>query len=80
MLVILTDNYILTPKQVCQSCVLADSSGEPRWRSGKLCCGHAIAPAVFLGCQNGFCQFTKVTNQQPELYKCAMGFCIAKID
>lgn len=65
MLVVLTENHILTPKQVCQSCVLADTSGEPRWRSGKLCCGHAIA---------------KLTNQQPELYQCAMGFCLAKID
>jgi hypothetical protein len=73
MLVILTDNHILTPKQVCQSCVLSDNSGEPRWRSGKLSCGHAIAPALT-------CQFAKLTNQQPELYQCAMGFCLAKID
>jgi hypothetical protein len=57
MLVILTDNHILTPKQVCQSCVLADTSGEPRWHSGKLSCGHAL---------------TKMTTQQPELYKCTM--------
>ncbi len=38
MLVILTDNQIFAPEQVCQSCLLADGSGQPRWRGGKLHC------------------------------------------
>ncbi|MBW4508673.1 MAG: hypothetical protein KME64_19490 [Scytonematopsis contorta HA4267-MV1] len=64
MLVILTEEQILAPKQVCQSCVLADSSGQPRWRQGQLRCGS---------------QVRKIDLQQPEQYKCMMGFLIVKI-
>lgn len=32
MLVILMDNQILASQQVCQGCLLADQSGQPRWR------------------------------------------------
>jgi hypothetical protein len=42
MLVILTDEQILSPKQVCQTCLLADQSGQPRWRQGRLRCAQAI--------------------------------------
>ncbi|MCF4968663.1 MULTISPECIES: hypothetical protein [Nostocales] len=65
MLVILMDEQILVPEQVCQSCLLADSSGQPRWRGGKLTCGQAIR---------------QLTQQQPEQYKCQMGFRIAQIE
>ena len=50
MLVILMDEQILAPEQVCQSCLLADRSGQPRWRGGELRCGQAIR---------------KLTQQQP---------------
>ncbi|AFZ59180.1 hypothetical protein H6G54_02140 [Anabaena cylindrica FACHB-243] len=64
MLVILTDDQIFTPEQVCQSCLLANSSGQPRWGGGKLGCGQAIRA---------------FTEQQPEQYECVMGFRIAHI-
>lgn len=65
MLVILTEEQILSPTQVCQSCLLADSKGQPRWRRGKLGCGHAIR---------------QLTPHQPEQYECEMGFRIANLD
>lgn len=65
MLVILMENQLLNPQQVCQSCLLADQSGQPRWRRGQLCCGHLIR---------------KLTNNQPEVYECEMGFQIANVD
>lgn len=64
MLVILMDDQILAPEKVCQSCLLADRSGQPRWRGGQLHCGQAIR---------------KLTAQQPEQYECIMGFRIAEI-
>lgn len=64
MLVILMDEQILAPQHVCQSCLLADRSGQPRWRGGQLRCGRAIS---------------KLTEQQPDQYQCLMGFRIANI-
>lgn len=64
MLVILMDDQIFAAVQVCQSCPLADGSGQPRWREGQLRCGQAI---------------NKFTEQQPEQYECMMGFRIAHI-
>jgi hypothetical protein len=65
MLVILMEDQILAPQQVCQSCLLADSSGQPRWRQGQLCCGHIIS---------------KITERHPDQYECMMGFRIANIE
>lgn len=65
MLVILTDNNIIPPRKVCQTCLLADQSGQPRWRGGQLGCGHAIL---------------KLTENQPEQYECQMGFLLVNID
>ena len=65
MLVILIEDQILAPQHVCHSCLLADRSGQPRWRQGQLRCGHAIR---------------KLTEQQPDQYECMMGFRIAKIE
>ncbi|MBD2664748.1 hypothetical protein B6N60_01836 [Richelia sinica FACHB-800] len=65
MLVILMDNQILAPEQVCQSCLLANGNGQPRWRGGQLTCGQAIR---------------KLTEQQPMQYECVMGFRVANID
>lgn len=65
MLVILMDEYILSPDRVCQTCLLADQSGQPRWRQGKLRCGHAIR---------------KLSENQPNQYECQMGFRLVNID
>ncbi|SKB11670.1 conserved hypothetical protein [Planktothrix sp. PCC 11201] len=64
MLVILMDNQILASQQVCQGCLLADQSGQPRWRGGQLSCGHLVRPSI---------------NNQPSQYECQMGFRIANI-
>ncbi|WP_341524616.1 hypothetical protein WKK05_18445 [Nostoc sp. UHCC 0302] len=65
MLVILMDDQILAPEQVCQTCLMADRSGQPRWRGGQLRCGQAIR---------------KNTEQQSEQYECMMGFRIAYVE
>jgi len=64
MLVIITDNQIFAPGQVCQSCLLADNSGQPRWHEGRLGCGQAVK---------------KCTEHQAEQYECVMGFRLANI-
>ncbi|MDJ0800194.1 MAG: hypothetical protein QNJ51_25870 [Calothrix sp. MO_167.B12] len=65
MLVILMDNQIIKPNQVCQSCLLADKTGQPRWRRGQLSCGHEVA---------------KVAEKQSQQFECVMGFRVAQID
>ena len=65
MLVILTDEQVLSPKQVCQSCLLANEDGLPRWDHGKLGCGRELR---------------HLRDNQPHLYRCQMGFKIASID
>jgi hypothetical protein len=64
MLVILMDNQLLLPQQVCQTCLMADQSGQPRWHQGNLRCGRALS---------------KLADNQPEQYECQMGFRIANI-
>lgn len=65
MLVILMEEQILAPQHVCQSCLLADQSGQPRWRGGQLRCARVIH---------------KIASQQPDQYQCLMGFRIANIE
>ncbi len=65
MLVILTEEHILSPNQVCQSCLFATSSGQPRWRQGQLRCGHALH---------------KLNANQAEQYECQMGFRLVNVD
>ncbi len=65
MLVILMDEQLLSPQYVCPSCLLADRSGQPRWRQGQLRCGQVIH---------------KLTPAQPDQYQCQMGFRIANIE
>jgi hypothetical protein len=65
MLAILTENQIIAPEQICQSCLLADANGQPRWREGRLRCAIAIS---------------KLTEEQPEQYLCLMGFRVVKIE
>lgn len=64
MLVILIEEQILAPQHVCQSCLLADHSGQPRWRKGQLRCGQALL----------------TNQQQPDQYQCMMGFRVANIE
>ncbi len=65
MLVVLMDNQLLATDQVCQTCLLADQSGQPRWRQGELRCGRALR---------------KAAEDQPAQYECQMGFRIAQIN
>lgn len=65
MLVVLMENQLLPPEQICQTCLLADQSGQPRWRRGELRCGRALQ---------------KASETQPEQYECQMGFRIAHIE
>jgi hypothetical protein len=65
MLVILTDKQILSVKEVCPGCLMADRSGLPRWRQGKLCCGNPLADSV--------------DNKTP-VYECQMGFHLRNIE
>ncbi|MCD8488225.1 MAG: hypothetical protein LRZ84_16170 [Desertifilum sp.] len=65
MLVMLIDDRIIAPKTVCQGCLLADRSGQPRWRQGQLRCGHALQ---------------RPSPAQPIQYECQMGFRIACIE
>ncbi|MEY2833587.1 MAG: hypothetical protein RLZZ574_2846 [Cyanobacteriota bacterium] len=39
MIVMIVDQQILSPKQVCQNCLMSDQSGLPRWHDSKLRCG-----------------------------------------
>ncbi|MDE5081536.1 MAG: hypothetical protein O4803_06570 [Trichodesmium sp. St15_bin1_1] len=65
MLVILMENQLIASQRVCQGCLLADQSGQPRWKSGQLSCGHPVP---------------KITDTQPDQYECEMGFRIASIE
>jgi hypothetical protein len=65
MLVVLMENQLLAPEQVCQTCLMADQSGQPRWYQGQLRCGRALR---------------RLDQDQPVQYECQMGFRIAQID
>jgi hypothetical protein len=65
MLVIMTENQVFPPQQVCQTCLMADQSGQPRWYQGKLRCGRALS---------------KLAEDLPDQYECQMGFRIANIE
>jgi hypothetical protein len=65
MLVVLMENQLLAPEQICQTCLMADQSGQPRWHQGQLRCGRALRQKV---------------EEQPIQYECQMGFRIAEID
>ena len=65
MLVIVMDDRILSPQAICQNCLLADRTGQPRWRHGQLSCGPAVR------------NFGEGTATQ---YECEMGFRVTNID
>jgi hypothetical protein len=65
MLVILMEDQLLSPQQICQTCLMADQSGQPRWHQGQLRCGRALQ---------------KLADGQPDQYECQMGFRVANIE
>ncbi|MFM2313686.1 MAG: hypothetical protein RLZZ04_2962 [Cyanobacteriota bacterium] len=62
MIVMIVDQQILSPKQVCQNCLMSDQSGLPRWRDSKLGCSK-LPP--------------QQTSRQAQVYQCQMGFNVA---
>jgi hypothetical protein len=64
MLVMVLDDQIITPRVVCQSCLLADQGGQPRWSENHLRCGKAVG---------------QHTEQLPDQYQCTMGFQVLNI-
>jgi hypothetical protein len=70
MLVVIIDNQIISPQQVCQACLLADSDGRPRWRQGKLCCGRVVHNLNLNCC----------SEPQADAYECQMGFRLVEIE
>lgn len=65
MIVMLADEQILSAKQVCQNCLMADHTGLPRWHGDQLGCGKAL--------QNS-------TSKKARVYRCQMGFNVTQID
>ncbi|HEY9735164.1 MAG TPA: hypothetical protein V6D06_02740 [Trichocoleus sp.] len=65
MLVIVMDNQLVAPQAVCQSCLMADQRGQPRWHHGELRCGRALG---------------RLSAEQPAQYECQMGFRVANIE
>lgn len=73
MVVILTEQQVLSTKQVCSSCLMADSGGLPRWRKGKLCCGHLVENSISDRLE------TSPHRDRPKIYECEMGFRVTNI-
>jgi hypothetical protein len=65
MLVMLIGDRLISPEQVCQTCLMADQSGQPRWQRGRLRCGQSIQ---------------RQSERLPEQFECQMGFRVANID
>lgn len=64
MLVMIVGDRLVPVKQVCQNCVMASRDGQPRWDSGQLRCGQAIASLM---------------PQQPDQFDCQMGFRVVQV-
>ena len=65
MIVMITDEQILSADRVCQNCLMADRSGLPRWRGNRLGCGKAIQTSA---------------PEQAKIYRCQMGFNVTQVD
>jgi hypothetical protein len=68
MLVVIINDRIIAPKQVCQDCLMADIDGQPRWRQGKLCCGRVVR------------SLNSCSEPQSDAYECQMGFRLVDIE
>ncbi|NJL01758.1 MAG: hypothetical protein HC910_14780 [Spirulinaceae cyanobacterium SM2_1_0] len=77
MLVVLTEEQVLSPRQVCQGCLFADRSGLPRWQQGRLSCA-CVAERVVGNCTT---QGHKASpsSHLPQHFRCQMGFQLAEI-
>lgn len=64
MLVMMMGEQLVPAQQVCQNCLMASRDGQPRWESGQLRCGRAIASAL---------------PQQPDQFDCKMGFRVIQV-
>jgi len=64
MLVVMMKDQLLAPTAVCQTCLMADQTGQPRFHHGRLTCGRSL---------------TNSQAGQPQQYECQMGFKIADI-
>lgn len=67
MIVMIADEQILFPKQVCQNCLMSDQSGLPRWHDSKLGCGKMRS-------HSGGGASSQPTSNQAQVYECQMGF------
>ncbi|MEM8610838.1 MAG: hypothetical protein AAGF93_02385 [Cyanobacteria bacterium P01_H01_bin.105] len=70
MLVILLDNQVIPSVSVCASCLMANQSGQPRLRDGKLGCAKQLSSSTKLPqyqCQMGFRLANIESLQQCEL-------------
>jgi ribosomal protein S27AE len=65
MIVMIADQQILSAKQVCQNCLMADHAGLPRWHGEQLRCGQALK---------------KSTSRQATIYRCQMGFNVTQVN
>lgn len=64
MLVVMMNDQLLSHTVVCQTCLMADQKGEPRFRKGHLSCGRSL---------------DKPKEGHPRQYECQMGFKMAEI-
>lgn len=64
MLVVMMKDQLLSPHTVCQTCLMANQEGQPRFHHGRLTCGRSL---------------TNLQADQPKQYECQMGFKIADI-
>ena len=64
MLVAIAGEQILSIEQVCQTCLMADTHGLPRWNHGKLGCGKALQKSL---------------DRQATVYECQMGFRVTQV-
>ncbi|MEM9090169.1 MAG: hypothetical protein AAGC93_15645 [Cyanobacteria bacterium P01_F01_bin.53] len=65
MLVILTEEQLLSPAAICHDCPMASQNGLPRWQRGKLKCGRPIEKSAL--------------DKAPTQYECTMGFRVAEL-
>ena len=72
MLVVLTKQQILSTKQICNGCLMADRAGSPRWHQGKLSCGHLLYSSQT--------NSAECTPNCAQVYECHMGFHLANIN
>lgn len=83
MIVMIVDQQILSPKQVCQNCLMSDRSGLPRWHDSKLGCGKMRSrnPQEFTP-KDASVEVAQSpqTSKQAQVYECQMGFIVTWVN